>query len=199
MHRAIRSLALTALVLVASSGLAAAKDFVINPQAGLTASHRTNDPDDLSTRARVGYTFGGNLRVGGKAYVAPGVYLQRTNIQLTQKDTLTAGNIQDVVGVTSVHVPLLLGVNLSSNANGPGLGLRLFGGPSLTVVSKVASNDFGITKDDFKSSSVGVQGGAGLDLAVLTFDVSYEASLGKVLKNSDAKQQTVRATVGIKI
>ena len=87
MHRAIRSLMLTAILVGSSSGLAAAKDFVFNPQAGLTASHRTNDPADITTAARVGYAFGGNLRFGsGKAYLAPGVYLQRENIQLTQKD-----------------------------------------------------------------------------------------------------------------
>lgn len=199
MHRALRSLALTVLLVGTTSGLAAAKSFVINPQAGLTASHRTNDPGDLSTSGRVGWSLGGNIRLGEKAYIAPGVYFQRTNIQLSQKDTVSTGTIEDIVGVQSVHLPLLVGVNMSTNPNGPGLGFRLFGGPALTIVNKVDSNKFGITKDDYKSTSVGIQGGAGLDLAVLTFDVSYEAALGKVLKNSDAKQQTLRAAIGFKL
>jgi hypothetical protein len=199
MHRAIRSLVLATAVLAASSGLAAAKSFVINPQAGLTASHRSNDPGDLSTSGRVGWSLGGNIRLGGKAYIAPGVYFQRTNIQLSQKDTVSTGTVEDILGVQSIHVPLLVGVNMSSNANGPGLGFRLFGGPALTIVQKVDANDFGITKDDYKSSSVGIQAGAGLDLAVLTVDVSYEAALGKVLKDSDAKQQTIRAALGLKL
>src|SRR5689334_16306646 len=200
MHRAIRSLMLTAVLVGASSGLAAAKDFVFNPQAGLTASHRTNDPADITTSARVGYSLGANLRFGsGKAYLAPGAYLQRENIQTTQKDTLSTGNLEDIVGVQSVHLPLLVGVNMSDNPTGSSLGFRLFGGPTMTVVTKVQSNDFGLTRDDFKSSYAGIMGGAGFDLSRLTVDVSYEGSLGKVMQNSDAKQQSLRAVLGIKI
>lgn len=195
MHRAIRSLVLTMFVLVSSSGLVAAKSFTINPQAGLTTSHRTGDPGDLSTHGRVGWLVGGNVRLGEKVYLSPGAYLQRTNIQLSQKDTLTAATVEDVVGVNSLYLPLRVGVNLGQSA----IGFRLFGGPSLTIVNRVDSNAFGITKDDYKSSSVGIEGGAGIDLTILTFDVTYEASLGKVFKNSDTKQQTLRAAVGIRI
>ena len=99
MHRAIRSFVLAVLVVGSTSGLAAAKNFVINPQAGLTASHRSNDPADLTTSARVGSMLGG----------------------------------------------------------------------------------------------------AGFDFSRFTVDVSYETSLGKVMENSDAKQQSLRAAFGIKI
>lgn len=201
MHRAIRSLVLALFVLGASSGLAAAKSFVINPQAGLTTSHRTNDPGDITTHGRVGWLIGGNLRLGEKAYLSPGVYYQQTAFRLTQKDTLTTNDIEDDIGVKSFYVPLRVGVNLAAgDANSPGsVGLRLYGGPSLTIISSVADNTFGITKDDYKSTHAGVEGGVGVDLAVLTLDVTYSASLGKELKASDAKQQTLRAAVGIKI
>jgi hypothetical protein len=199
MQRAIRSLMLAMLVVGASSGLAAAKDFVINPQAGLMASHRSDDPSDITTHARVGYLFGGNLRFGGgQVYLAPGVYFQRSNIQLTQKDTLTTNNLEDIVGVQSVHIPLLVGVNMSDNPTGSGLGFRLFGGPALNLVTKVQSNDFGVEKSDFKSTNVGIMGGAGFDLSRVTVDVSYEASLSKVMENSDVRQQSLRGAFGIK-
>jgi len=191
---------LTAVLVGGSSGLAAAKDFVFNPQAGLSASHRTNDPSDITTSARVGYALGANLRFGsGKAYLAPGAYLERANIQTTQKDTLSSSNIDDIVGVQSIHLPLMVGVNMSDNPTGAGLGFRLFGGPTLTVVTGVQNNSLGVEKSDFKSSHAGIMGGAGFDLSVLTVDVSYENSLGKVMENSDAKQQSLRAILGIKI
>jgi len=200
MHRAIRSFVLSVLLVGSCSGLAAAKDFVINPQAGLTASHRSNDPADITTSARVGYMVGGNLRFGsGQVYLAPGVYLQRANIQTTQKDTLDTGDLEDIVGIQSVHIPALVGVNMSSDPTGGGLGFRLFGGPTLTVLTKVQPNEFNVEKDDFKSSYAGVMGGAGFDLSRFTVDFSYETSLGKVMENSDAKQQSLRAAFGIKI
>jgi len=144
--------------------------------------------------------LGGNLRFGsGQVYLAPGVYLQRANIQTTQKDTLDTGDLEDIVGIQSVHIPALVGVNMSSDPTGGGLGFRLFGGPTLTVVTKVQQNDFNVEKDDFKSSYAGVMGGAGFDLSRFTVDFSYETSLGKVMENTDAKQQSLRAAFGIKI
>jgi hypothetical protein len=100
MRRAIRALVLAVITIGSTGGLAAAKDFVINPQAGMTASHRTNDPADITTSARVGYMFGGNLRFGsGKAYLAPGVYFQRANIQTTEKDTLSQSDEHNARGI----------------------------------------------------------------------------------------------------
>jgi hypothetical protein len=199
MH-AFRSLVLATLVLGLSSSLAAAKSFVINPQAGLTTTHGTNDPGDITTHGRVGWLIGGNLRLGGKAYLSPGVYYQQTAFKLTQKDTVSTNDVEDDIGVKSFYVPLRVGVNLSPSPNSSSsVGLRLYGGPSLTIISSVADNTFGITKDDYKSTHAGVEGGVGLDLSVLTFDVTYSASLGKELKASDAKQQTLRAAIGIKI
>jgi hypothetical protein len=81
----------------------------------------------------------------------------------------------------------------------PGLGFRLFGGPTLTAVTKVQPNEFNVSKNDFKGSYAGVMGGAGFDLSRFTVDVSYETSLGKVMENSDAKQQSLRAAFGLKI
>ena len=200
MHRALRTLGFTLLGLATLAGASSAKGLVLNPQAGLTATHLTSDPAEITDQARVGYGFGGNVRIGGSFYLSPGAYVQRTSLQITARDTLTATTVKDVVGVNSIYVPLKFGFNLSANAASPtSLGLRVFGGPALTIISSVKANDLGITKDDYKSTHLGFEAGAGLDLALLTIDVSYEKGLGKTFKNSDAKQDVLRALIGIKL
>ncbi len=200
MQRALRTLGFASLGLAMVTGASSAKGLVLNPQAGVTATHLTSDPADITDQARVGYAFGGNLRFGGSVYLSPGAYVQRTSLRITRRDALTATTVKDVVGVNSVYVPLKVGFNLSTNAASPGsVGLRVFGGPALTIISSVKANDLGITKDDYESTHLGLEAGAGLDLTVLTIDVSYEKGLGKTFKNSTAKQDVLRALFGIKL
>lgn len=200
MQRALRTLGFVSLGLVTLAGSAPAGGIVVNPQAGVTATHLTSDPAGITDQARVGYAFGGNLRFGGSIYLSPGAYVQRTSLRITTRDTLTATTVRDVVGVNSIYVPLKVGFNLSTNAASPGsVGLRVFGGPALTIISSVKANDLGITKEDYEGTHLGFEAGAGLDLTVLTIDVSYEKGLGKTFKNSDAKQDVLRALIGIKL
>jgi hypothetical protein len=200
MKGTFRLLAASIFALGSFAGLASAKNVMINPQAGVTATHYTSDPDQITNSARVGYSLGGNLRLGGKLYVSPGAYYQRTSTQITQKDSVTFQDIKDAVGVNAVYVPLKLGVNLSSNAASAGsFGLRLYGGPSMTMVTSVSSNTFGLTKADYEGTSYGLEAGAGLDISAITIDLSYEKGLSKVLQASNTKQQVIRATFGFRL
>ena len=200
MNGTFRLFAVSIFALGSFASLAAAKNVMINPQAGVTFTHYTSDPNKITNSARVGYSLGGNLRLGGKLYVSPGAYYQRTSTQITEKDSLTLATIRDVVGVNAVYIPLKLGVNLSSNAASAGsFGLRLYGGPSMTLVTSVSSNTLGLTKADYEGTSYGLEAGAGLDLSALTLDLSYEKGLSKVLQGSNTKQQVIRATLGFRL
>ena len=90
-----------------------------------------------------------------------------------------------------------VGINLSPD---PGAaGLRLYAGPTVTIVTSVADNDFGIVKDDYESTIWGGVLGAGVDVSTLTIDVNYEVGLSKVFKaDDDAKQSVLRGLVGFK-
>ena len=95
MHRALRTLGFALIGLATLAGASSAKGLVLNPQAGLTATHLTSDPADITDQARVGYGFGGNVRIGGSVYLSPGAYVQRTSLQITARDTLTATTVKD--------------------------------------------------------------------------------------------------------
>ncbi|MEP7028299.1 MAG: hypothetical protein ABI960_06870, partial [Candidatus Eisenbacteria bacterium] len=181
MHRALCTLALVLLGWTALAGAASAGGVVINPQAGVTATHLTSDPNEITDEARAGYTFGGNVRLGGMLYVSPGAYYQRTSLRLTVRDALTSATIKDVVGVKAIYVPLQFGINLSPNPSAmTSVGIRLHAGPALTIVTSVDDNTLGITKDDYKHTHAGFEGGVGLDLSLITIDASYEKGITDV-------------------
>ena len=180
---------------------AGAKSFVINPQAGVVGTDLTGDVEDLDDKANLGYGLGGNLRFGGRAYFAPGIYWQHTSLEATAIDDATLESVTDDLEVSSIHIPVHVGYNLSTgDAMSMGsLGFRVYAGPTLTVVTDVDDNAFLITKDDYEDSIFGAQVGAGLDLSTLTLDASYEFGLSNVFKaGEERKQNAMRALLGLK-
>ena len=197
-----------ALVAVASAP-ADARQMIINAQAGATWSNYAFDDDvDVKTESgRVGYAFGGNLRFGGRLYFSPGLYYQSTGFEATGSDTISFDTIEEAVGVNSIQIPVYVGYNLTgaADAASPGsLGVRVYAGPSLSWVTSVADNDFGLTKDDYASSIIGGVLGAGVDISTFTIDLSYEIGLTEVFADDFtggtdvAKQNVLRGLVGLR-
>lgn len=192
------ALVLPALALVTAVP-AGAKSFVINPQGGVVGSNLSSDVSDLDDRARLGYALGGQVRFGGKGYVAPGIFWQHTSLEATTVDDATLEEVTDDLEVSSLQIPVHLGYNLGGGMGAGSFGFRLYGGPSLTMVTQVKDNAFLITKDDYEDTIFGAQLGAGFDIATLTFDANYEFGLTNVFKaDEDTKQNAARATVGLK-
>jgi hypothetical protein len=170
----------------------------INPQAGITWTNLTSTDDlDITDKGRLGYALGGQARFGGRVYIAPGLFYQRTALEASLIDTVGVGDITDVVGTNAFYIPVHFGINLSPS---PGqAGLRLYAGPSVTVVTSVGDNEFGAEKDDYESTIFGGVLGAGVDVSSLTLDLNYEVGLSTVLKADDkAKQNVLRALIGFR-
>ena len=186
---------------LAAAAPASAKSMVLNPQAGVVGSNLTSDVTEIDDQARLGYQVGGQVRLGGKGYVAPGIFWQHSSLEATEVDDATLDEVTDNLEVDAIQVPVHLGYNF---AKGNGMdtdvvGVRVFGGPTLTMVTDVDDNAFGVTKDDYESTVLGAQLGAGVDIASLTIDAHYEFGLSNTFKtDEDTKQNAARATLGLK-
>jgi hypothetical protein len=175
-------------------------DMVINPQAGVTGANSSSDAANITDSARLGYSFGGNLRIGGTGYIAPGAYYQRTSLKHTERPDVSLPPITDDVSVNSLYLPLKFGFGLMSPSEGArSFGLRAYAGPAATLITKVKPNAFGITKADYHSTSWGAEIGAGLDFSTVTFDASYEKGLTDEFHGSDTKRNVIRGVFGVKL
>jgi hypothetical protein len=175
---------------------AAAGSMVLNPQAGVTWSNYSFDDNESinEENGRVGYAIGGTVRIGSRIKVVPGLYYQSTGFEATGPSSITPGTVTDDVGVKAFHLPVYVSFDLTAG------GLRAYAGPSVTMVTSVDSNDFGIEQDDFESAIYGGVLGAGLDFSLLTLDLNYEIGMSDVFKTGGgAKQNVLRALVGIKL
>ena len=192
-----RSLLVVLLAAAVALPAAATAQMAINPQAGLTLSRLSDDPGDFEQSARIGYQFGGFLRLGERTWLQPGLFWIRSGTELEIVDELTDDKIKDATDLQGFYVPVAIGTNL---IDGESFRLRANVGGSAAIVTTVSDNDFGIEKDDFEDLIWSVRAGVGLDLSRLTVDLAYDYGLTKVFKEDDedeVKNQILSLTVGL--
>ena len=197
MRWCLRGLAAVVLLTLLAPAVRAERSFQILPQVGLTMANLASEPDELENSAKVGYMIGGSLRFGARPFLQPGIYYQRTTINATGYDDLTSQTFEDDLGVSSLWIPLQVGINV---INGDALDLHVNGGPTATIVTSVSDNEFGLVKDDYESVTWGAVVGVGVDFTLISLDASYEFGLSKVLKDDpdDTKYNVFRLAAGLR-
>lgn len=166
--------------------LPAAAQLSINPKAGISLSDMKDATEDVDTKGRMGYQAGVDLRLGGAFFLQPGVHFQQTGLEVGGAD----------IDIRGIHVPALLGLRLGV---GPA-GVRVVGGPAVTIVRSVNDNAGGITQELLRERRLGGMLGVGADLMGLTVDLTGEFGLDNFYRTgSDQKLRTFRLSAGIKL
>lgn len=131
--------------------------------------------DDVISGTDFGFNAGAKVRLGGGFYVDGGVFWGGNG------GSVESGGTTDDVVVTGVRFPVTAGFRILRAAI---LDLRIYGGGVLDITSSVKDNDFGIVKDDVKSSIFSGRVGAGLDFTLIALDLGYEFGLSDVFEDS---------------
>jgi Outer membrane protein beta-barrel domain len=185
------------VVLCACSALQLSAQFKLNPKVGININHLSNDPADIETNARLGFSAGADARIGGKRfYFQPGLHYNVMSYDLVNLDNDSPNFNSDVTAVKSIKVPINVGLNL---INWKLFKIRAFGGATAYQVTGVSNNSIGLTKDNFASRYWGANFGVGVDLLFLTLDLTFERGQSAVFKNQDdTKNQMIALTAGIR-
>lgn len=188
---------------VNASSSGSGSTLVINPQIGISLSQLSTDPEEAENRYRLGYHFGGYLRLGNAIYLQPGIFWNRMGFELqTTEEIEDEQNFEN--DISSIQVPVLLGINV---INSEMFTLRANGGGVANFVTSVKENPL-ISEDDFKTVIFGARIGAGVDLFGLTADAGYDFGLTEVFKDtelfgieidSDTKINSWFFSIGIKL
>lgn len=120
----------------------------IDVRAGGSSSGLTETPGDLEytdSNREVGWFVGGDLKFGSFFFVQPGLYYQH------QAFGLSTSTQSDGVGVSSIMIPLQVGVDVDLKV----VSLELGVGPTLAFNTSIGDNAFGLVKDDFNNTRVG--------------------------------------------
>lgn len=193
-----RKILLFALLLGVTSTLAQAQ-VKVNPQVGGFFTSLSNTPADVSTSAAIGFQLGVDLRIGKRLYFQPGAYFGRsaTVVHINSLDT----NLVDNMIRTTAKVKALLGFNV---INGGTFKLRVNAGPTYEALLSVDSKDdkIAFNKSDYNGGSFNMDGGIGVDIAVVTLEAGVSYGLSNAYKDQgkllgDSKYFTWYATLGL--
>lgn len=172
-----------------------AQKIIISPELGMNWTRFTDDPNNFKSDSRTGYQLGASLRVGNKVYFQPEFQWAMMNSQLTDPFDIGVPFNEDF-DVHSFRVPVQLGYRLLGNSKA---NIRMFTGPVFNFNFSSDNPAPQIPVQDFKNFNTALRFGGGIDLWILSLDVSYDLGVTDVFENSNSKLRGINAELGVKI
>ncbi|MCB2218773.1 MAG: PorT family protein [Bacteroidetes bacterium] len=169
----------------------------IKPTFGLNFSRLSDEPENFNQSARVGFQFGGSVAIGKKFYVEPGIFWTKMSKDLVHADDK---DFDFENNISAIRIPAFVGYQIIGGDEENILGVRVFGGPSMSWITKIESNDTELDKEDFNSLLWGINAGAGVDVWLLFLDVGHEWGLNQVFKEdpNEAKNHAWWFNIGMR-
>lgn len=195
-------------ILAGFCGLRANAQYEIRPTIGFNLSDVNTSPDGTSTSAKAGWQIGGQLVIGHRFHLYPGIFYRQTVTEYSISGENGTEAIETKEKIAAVQIPILVGFRLLDPDNDPFANVRLFAGPTLQFNTK---NEF--TNEDvdnqinWKKSTWGARLGGGLDIAFLFVDAGYEFGLSNTFETDetlgesfkDTKHNTFFLNAGVRI
>jgi hypothetical protein len=148
----------------------------VDIRAGVNLTTLGDAPAEYESDTDLGYFVGGDVRFGKLFFVQPGFYYQHQTVELT------SGSLSDGIGVSSIMIPLQVGVDVDLKLLGAELGI----GPTFTFNTSVGDNDFGIEKDNLNSTRVGGLISAKAYVLFIGGFIGYQFDFTEAFKDADA-------------
>ena len=168
------------------------------PGIGINVTDWSKNPESTTTSGKVGWQIGASIAFGEKLYFEPGLFYQEksTEVKVLNSESPTTFKFDNKI--SSLRIPVNIGYSIIGQEDGM-FSLHIFGGPTASYVINVKESQF-LPKDDYKDVNWGLQAGAGINLAILYLDISYEWGLNEFLKNANekVKLQGFYMTAGLK-
>lgn len=158
------------VIFFASQGYA---QIELKPAIGINFTGFSQDPENATSSAQLGWQLGGTVSFGDKLYGEGGIFWTYKSNEISENDT----NFTFSTSQSGIRIPAMVGYHLLGSGGGL-VGLRAFGGASVYIVTTVDALD--LTKEDFNTASWGVFLGAGVDISMFFVDLKYEWSLTNV-------------------
>ena len=176
---------LLTIALIVGAAIMVHAQIEIKPTFGINLSKLSTEPDNFNQSARVGYNFGGSLQFGKKLYVEPGIFWEKMGSELVHANQT---DIKYTTNISAMRIPVFVGYQILGGDKENIFGLRVFGGPTGSWVTKIKGTDAQGTdtelkKEDFNSFLWGIDAGAGVDVWLLFLDIGHEWGLNSVFKD----------------
>ena len=170
------------------------------PMAGIHASGFDADFKNGKYSGRAGWNAGLDIRMRAKRFfVQPGLHYFNSSMRVTSEDSLSDASLNKGPRIHSLKLPVMLGLYLTRANKGFFRFNIKAGGVAnyLLAVDKTTLAQF--NKDNLHDFSYGLNGGIGLEFGFITIDITHEWGISNYFKDSNQKNNILRATLGFKI
>lgn len=172
-----RTLLLVGLLTLAGGASASAQVVeLIVPQVGVTFMNYSGD--DIDSDTGIGFEAGAKVRGGSRFYVEAGFFWSTAGADVTIP---AGGTTTDGLRIQDVSIPVSIGFKVIKTRP---LAFRIFAGVAPSFPTSVSENDFGIVKEDLKSTLWSGRAGLGFDFVILSIDAGYDFGLGNIFEVS---------------
>ncbi|MCF0071031.1 outer membrane beta-barrel protein [Dyadobacter sp. CY261] len=170
------------------------------PMVGIHASNFNADFQDDQYEGRAGWNAGLDFRFRmRKFFIQPGVHYFSSSLNVTSEDSISTAPLLTGPRIHSLKAPLMIGVYLT-RAKGGFFRFNIKGGVVGTYVINVDQNGSDrFDKDNIEDFSYGLNAGFGLEFGFVTLDFSHEWGMSRLFKESNQKNNILRATLGFKL
>lgn len=166
-----------------SSGLLVAQS-QFNLKGGLNYTQQSDRFfEDGEITGAEGFQIGAEYRFGDRLYISPGIYYfeHQSDIAFVNEDNLPPIQIE----FQGIRIPLFLGGDIIKGEN---FGLRVYGGPNISFIINDEDDIASFFDDDpIREALWGLNAGVGIDLGIITFDVTHEWRADDALTGDDVK------------
>jgi len=164
------------------------------PQAGINLTKLSNEPIEDADKFRTGIEAGLWVQTKSPVFFMPGAFYGQQGLRKVHIDDLqtSASSASDTIlsniDYRFIKLPVIFGIQV--------LGARIYTGPTFTYVMDM--DEIEIMESEFRDLSMGLNVGAGLNIALFSFDVRYEYGVSNVFTTGHATANTLTISAGFK-
>ncbi len=155
-----------------------------NLKGGLNFTQVSEDYQDGEIDGKAGFQIGFETRLGDQVYISPGIYYfqHQSRINFVDDGDVNIVDLPDYdVDFKGIRIPVHIGVDVIKGEN---WGLRAFTGPNASFILSTNDGLPGYEDDAFRDILWGYNAGVGVDLGIITLDVSREWRLNNVFEGN---------------
>ncbi|MFH1296285.1 MAG: porin family protein [Bacteroidota bacterium] len=180
--------------------------FALGVKIGYNANKLSTNLDSIKTQFNSGFHVGIWTHLGKRIYVAPELLYTMSGAVFNDEGKLSTKNWKQKITIGTLDIPVLLGFKI---IHSDALTWRIELGPAVSFIVNKKIKEINsvvgpITTADIKNTNWYIEGGTGIDVLFLAFNIRYKYGLNKMIQDAqnwtfDSHNGMFLVSVGFKI
>lgn len=169
--------------------------------AGFNGSNISRSGDE-HWKGLAGFQFGGDVLIGQRWFIKPGLHYVSRNLNYTYNNGIDAGTVERKYTSKSLAIPVMIGTYFLDPAEETSFNFYVMGGPTaLLGLSANMNNDELEIKTNPAQWYVGFAGG--LEFSFIFIEAGYDVAMSKVFDgdalDTNPKVNIIHANAGVRL